>query len=688
MSEKSTHSPTRLLSLLTFFVWTIWLGSVGYFFYQMYTIALHPHFLPALLLVGAMLLGTAAVFCLGLKRLAFGPKRLAVIPWMILAVIPPFGFSLQVFETIRLVNTSRDQPNKWYHLSTGAPVLAAADAWCRLWYPHWEEGEKVVLIAENADHAKELVAKMDAFIKELEQKFEITLPEKSRWVRGSVFGFDGYAVSGYALCDTIAHFEGKKPYDQLTYLDYHEVAHTVITQAMSRSEGAPNMSPDILVEGFAESHSTSPKENADFALHLNRNEKVTLREFVSPDWYYRNHSRSYRQGAALVNYLIAHYGYPKFLQIYSQGSIHNFETVFKKIYGVDLDTIDMLYLEEAEKVAKEEIVYDFHPVPKELWEVKEETPEPKNIELPQYTEEQSLLIEEMRSAFEKQWEYYNTDIQMEWTADNSYVTKEKKSEHRTLCSFAGQDFDHRRVVNIGDDLHHIRVIDPQWYTQYSPVDPADLSQGYYRAHGFDPREHPDTKYNSNPVTPDDSQFLKLPEEYTLLFRVNELTPYEENGERLVRLDYTNRTDKSRPKAEIRVVHVFRRDHLWTMQSSDVTHTGVQENADYSQKIKTVYHYDTTEPLHLVKSVSDRAWIDKEEGEAQTRFETTITKFAKGPVPDDAVAPPELIVKRKEDRPAIPFCWFPVYFYSSVLFYPVLLAFVFYPMVFAKKYHFE
>ena len=655
----------------TIIIWTVWFIALAYFYYQIYVLTPHPHFFPAFFLVGTMLGGAVCVYGVGFKRLFFGPKRFVAVLWMLLATVPIAGLGLMTFEAFRFVNTTRDEPHHWNHLIAAPPVLAAGDAWIRLTYPHRFEGEKIVLFYTEEDDPEKLVAEIDRYITELENRLETRLVEKPYWIRGKLFGFSGLAISGVALCGNM-HWLPPDDYHGIRYLDYHEIAHTIITQAMSLTKCSPQMPPVILVEGWAEAHSVDPKTNAIATLGLEMVEKVPFRELVTPAAYYRNDYRSYKQGATIVNYLLSHYGYPKFLELYSRANETNFEQVFHEIYGLGFEEFDSLYLEEAEKVAKDEIVYGFHPLPKSFW--AEEEKQPAEVEPSDFTDEQKSLLEEMKSAHEKLNEYYNTDILFSQT--NTSQDTETDESLTFEMNFAASDSQHRRYEYLyrrtdksgESDIssHGILILDSQAVWQYSLVDRDNPDAGFQLSGAIMVRQDKENEYVLNSATP---VVLNLdPNEC----KIHDLTAFEENGERLVRLEYSN---VFVPNMNNHVVYELYRDRLWSVKSLTAERSGIGESAGDSVSTKVDCTYDTEHPQHLTGSKKITKRTDN--GKTTTyNEEMKITKFVKGSPNESELAPPAKIVKIAEldSRDLYPTDWFPTYFYVSLVAYCLIFFF--------------
>ena len=85
---------------------------------------------------------------------------------------------------------------------------------------------------------------MDSHLQAMAQLLGQPVPDyKFPWVRGSLFGLNSRAVVLWALCGDVDNPA------ELTHLDYHEMAHTLITTLA----GTDHVPPFVLIEGWAES---------------------------------------------------------------------------------------------------------------------------------------------------------------------------------------------------------------------------------------------------------------------------------------------------------------------------------------------------------------------------------------------------------------------------------------------------
>lgn len=214
-------------------------------------------------------------------------------------------------------------------LAVWACGAAELEAWWR--YPRRVEGQYVELVdANTTGNAQALLEELDAHIVRLAKELDAPIPPgKVAWVRGDLLGFGspGRAIISLAICD-------RGP-SELGYVDYHEVAHTLIT----RMAGPDQDPPMLLAEGYAQSHSSgSPEQDridaiSGLASARMGDRTVSLADWVSPENYGRSYGPAYSHGSPFVLFLIERYGGPKFLELYTQCRRETFVADFEGIYG-------------------------------------------------------------------------------------------------------------------------------------------------------------------------------------------------------------------------------------------------------------------------------------------------------------------------------------------------------------------
>src|SRR5262249_20997214 len=150
------------------------------------------------------------------------------------------------------------------------------------------------------------------------------------WYRGPLFGLRECAIYDMAIGNEVG--ETQVGADGLTVLDRHEVAHCVINQ----NDTIWSDPPRVLMEGWARANQGTPAEDlADIAWNdRETGESLSLRELVSPDWYWFSGPAAYRQGAPLVNYLLQMYGPDRFLKLYTTCQQATFDADCRATLGI------------------------------------------------------------------------------------------------------------------------------------------------------------------------------------------------------------------------------------------------------------------------------------------------------------------------------------------------------------------
>ncbi len=208
------------------------------------------------------------------------------------------------------------------------------DLEARLRYPQRTYGEKVVMIAPPMPdaQARAQVAAMDKHIHALEARLGRPATGTVHWVRGPLLGREGAAIIG--LC--LGSRPGEAPdAEGLSSLDRHEVAHCVLTSHCNTWMDPPA----LLTEGWAYANQDddavmeADRLREDWARHT----RLSLRQLTGPDWYDLHDGPVYTHGAALVDFLIDHFGPAKFVELYTTCRPTTFESDCRRILGLDLD---------------------------------------------------------------------------------------------------------------------------------------------------------------------------------------------------------------------------------------------------------------------------------------------------------------------------------------------------------------
>lgn len=302
--------------------WGMWRGGV-----------LRPHGLWAAAGITLMLLPLAALAVVAVRRLWTGRRRLAGLGWLLIGATP-LVWVAGYYAHLIVVATSRESLRLDTPLRIAvAGALTYFDLEARLRYPRWTHGRHATLMdrGETPD-AERLVLEMDRHLEAMAGLIGRRPPDcRIAWVRGSIFGMNRRAMHAWALCGR------DEPTAELTGLDRHEAAHSLITLLA----GPDHDPPMLLVEGWAEYHSEDRTDKLVY-LHKRRREETAypLRELVKPRWYGRSAGPAYWQGGPLVNYLIERFGAEKFFELYAGVRRPTFDADVERLLGESWDELD------------------------------------------------------------------------------------------------------------------------------------------------------------------------------------------------------------------------------------------------------------------------------------------------------------------------------------------------------------
>jgi molybdopterin converting factor small subunit len=236
----------------------------------------------------------------------------------------------------------------WYFVTARPMTAAIFDGVGRWTLPHQLEGDRVVMFYDSSitDPQGDL-EKMDAFIKSEEEYLGVTMPAKIHWIRAVPLGMEiGLAVGAVSMASPESNRAGEK---RIGVIDYHEAAHNIIPNRSASSVYAGHWPPTFLVEGWAESRSSSWETLAEQCWELKQsNRALTLREAVSDTYYNQIDYRLYQHAGALVTVLCDKFGPEKFLELYTNCTRKTFEQDVKRIYGLSFEELDSLYWDEIE----------------------------------------------------------------------------------------------------------------------------------------------------------------------------------------------------------------------------------------------------------------------------------------------------------------------------------------------------
>jgi hypothetical protein len=404
--------------------WSAFLLLHGYYFLLGKWETPHPSFVPLLIFVFVQGMAILLAVAWGIVRILRGPKRLESAAWALLAVLPVFIWYSQVSIGMQIQRELRERPPtpSWYLLSVEPIANAIIDGLARYQLPHRLEGKRAVMFYDDRiDQPEADLAAFDLFLEDEEKYLGRTMPGKLHWIRGTVMGFSGNALTGVAIADPeLRHdelFMEAFPYKELQYVDYHEAAHGVISTPTVYSAWRGTAPPVLLVEGWPEARSKTWENLVYHCHHEKRAERTSaLEELVSPQYYFCADYRVYQQGGALVSVLLKHFGPEKFRELYYNCSQKTFADDVKRVYNMTLDELDAFYWKEIDDC------YSFEKATEHL------------------SPEEKTLLAEFRAAYDHQMATYQkllsnctvqstTHISIDVTGDEPRKVTEETETH-------------------------------------------------------------------------------------------------------------------------------------------------------------------------------------------------------------------------------------------------------------------
>jgi hypothetical protein len=342
---------------------------------------LHPASILFILLALLTLLTPLAALVLEMARHLFGTPQRHSIRWTALTTVP-FGLCALWGGYAYVCYSRRDVPN---NLSMKLMVLAASsvtEARAVYLMPHRLETQRLIMFYDDRviDPSGDAEA-MEQHLARMEELTGLRLRTKIFYIRGPIFDERYVSFLGLAF---------GTPHSPPPYVDLHELAHATINQ----SETNDSDPPTLLTEGWAESRSVSKRDLAQRALQERQNvsqwglslagmsaeDREDFRrtlidpehflhladlaaahggvipswfdELTTPRWYHHDAGVIYPVGGAFTNYLIAHYGAGKFIQLYFAVRPGRFDEACQRILGTDAATLERDFWIEQERLVK------------------------------------------------------------------------------------------------------------------------------------------------------------------------------------------------------------------------------------------------------------------------------------------------------------------------------------------------
>ena len=306
--------------------------------------ALHPHFLPLIILLSIMVVSELIALVSGLWRMVRGPLRLPALGWTALALLPLAFWS---YVGLSAMARWRDRwvPNDLPMNLAKVLGVTLMRLEATIEYPNRVETERLVMFYKRLEEPQGDAEAMDRHLARLEALLGGRLRGRVFWVRGRLpwLGLGGLSTHGMALgSDT-------SPEDWQGHggLDRHELAHAAVDQF--RSPGADP--PYVLHEGWAQSQSgvTSAELARDALAERSRVPTIGLRDLLGPSWYHRDLGPVYSVGGALVDFMIRNHGMKKFLRFYNECRPDTFDAVCREVFGMDIEALEAEFWEGAQQ---------------------------------------------------------------------------------------------------------------------------------------------------------------------------------------------------------------------------------------------------------------------------------------------------------------------------------------------------
>lgn len=312
---------------------------------------IQPH---GMLVVTALFHAIAVVVALfALLWLSFARReaRRWTLGWFLIGIFPVLLIGVYAVERrdAFYLDDQRDNSHVVHRVgSLVASSLLEMNSWWQ--FSHGTDGTYVRLYEHtNLSNASELVSKMDKHVETMANRLGQLPPTTTiSWVRDDIIGIEGLASGPWAIC------RDEEDFEELQYLDKHEVAHALIFSL----SGPDQNPPTLLVEGWAESQSVDRKQLIDrLVLSDAGGQCVSLDTLVGPSWYHRGSPLVYSYGGPLVLYIMEAYSGEKFFELYRSARPETFPTDVERTLGADWPTVQRDFwiwlLKEADRGASE-----------------------------------------------------------------------------------------------------------------------------------------------------------------------------------------------------------------------------------------------------------------------------------------------------------------------------------------------
>ena len=310
-----------------------------------------PHAAWAVVMTGALCVAAGLTALATVPQLVRGPRRTLAVAVVLLGTTPIVWGAMFLLDLQLKWGTRESIPHNMATMVVQYWSASIGDLEARWRYPRWTQGRHVVLLDDGlTPEPAKLVARMDEHIQKMAALVGKPLPAgQARWVRGSLLGQHGVAITRWAICS------GEDHSVELTSLDRHEMAH-VIMSMLGNVGQAPSA---LLSEGWAESQSKDRAELiAPLAEKLQQGTNYSLKELIGPGWYHRNRGPVYDHGGPLVVYLMEHYGPEKFFKLYHGVQPVTFAADCQRILGDSWPVVEQQFwrwlTDEAEKLTAAE----------------------------------------------------------------------------------------------------------------------------------------------------------------------------------------------------------------------------------------------------------------------------------------------------------------------------------------------